>query len=90
VRDTLTLSPWLEVIRLGSDTFNFPEESAITRASPGVPELRWRAGVGALAALRDDLWLDAGSFFEHVRNDEFRSATRNNAGVSLAISWRHR
>jgi hypothetical protein len=88
VHERLTLSPWVELIHSGSDTYTFPETSSIVRTSSGLAEIRWRAGLGALATLRDSLWLDAGGFVEHVHNEGFQVARRDNVGLSLAVNWR--
>lgn len=88
VHEQLTLSPWMEVVRLGSDSFAFPDYSAIERVSSGLSELRWRTGVGVLAFAQNGMWVEGGGFAEHVRNDAFGLATRDNFGLSLAFSWR--
>jgi len=88
IHERLTLSPWTELIHIGSDTYIFPETAGIERASSGLAEIRWRAGIGALATVRDDLWLDAGGFFEHVHNEAFQITGRDNIGISLSVNWR--
>jgi hypothetical protein len=88
VRDTVVLTPWTELIRIGSNTYAFPEEDAITSASAGLAEIRWRAGLGALAFLNRGFWLDAGGFFEHVHNNAFQINRHDNVGVALSINWR--
>lgn len=88
LHERVTLSPWTELVHLGSDRYVFPETSGIERTSSGLSEIRWRAGLGTLATLRDDLWLDAAGFVEHVHNESFQIAARDNLGLSLSVNWR--
>jgi hypothetical protein len=88
VQERVMLTPWVELIHIGSGMYVFPESAAIFRAASGLAEIRWRTGLGAVALLTDALWLDANGFFEHVHNDAFQTATRSNAGLALNINWR--
>ena len=88
VHERVTLSPWTELIHIGSDTYVFPETSGIERTSSGLAEIRWRAGLSALATVRDNMWLEAGGFFERVHNEGFQTTARDNAGISLSVNWR--
>ena len=84
----VSVSPWSELIHIGSDVYVFPDNGPIYRSSSGLAEIRLRAGLRVIDALRSGLWLQADSFIEHVGNEAFRVATRNNAGVSLAVIWK--
>jgi len=85
----LSIAPWCEWVRTGSDTFFFPENAGISRATSGLAEFRTRAGLDAIARIEPDLWLRTGAFFEHVDNEAFQVATRNNAGLSLSVVWQN-
>ena len=88
-QDHLSIAPWCEWVRTGSDTFVFPENAGISRATSGLAEFRTRAGLDAIARIEPDLWLRTGAFFEHVDNEAFQVATRNNAGLSLSVVWQN-
>ena len=85
---TVSLSPWSEVIHIGSDFYAFPDNGPIYRTSSGLAEIRLRAGLRALGLLRPGLWLQTDSFVEHVGNEAFQVATRTNAGVSVTVIWK--
>ncbi len=87
-RETVWLSPWNELVRIGSDIYDFPENAAIARRSSGPVEFRWRAGLAVLGILHPRLWLQADSFVEHVGNEAFQLRTRINSGLSLSVMWR--
>jgi hypothetical protein len=84
----VSLSPWSEVIRIGSDVYDFPQDGPITRRSSGLAEIRLRAGLRVLGVLHRGLWLQTDSFIEHVGNEAFQVATRNNVGLSVTATWR--
>jgi len=83
----VSISPWSELIRIGSDIYNFPDPGPITRRSSGLAEIRLRSGLRVLGVLHRGLWLQTDSFIEHVGNEAFQVATRNNAGLSLTVIW---
>jgi hypothetical protein len=84
---TVSFSPWSEIVRNSSDVYDFPEHAAISRRSSSLAEFRLRGGLNVLAILRRGLWVQANSFLEHVDNEAFQVATRNNAGMSIAVTW---
>jgi hypothetical protein len=84
----VSISPWAEFIRIGSDVYDFPEHAAISRSSSGLAEIRSRAGLRVLGVLQPGLWMQAENFVEHVGNEAFQVSTRNNAGLSLTVIWR--
>ncbi len=83
----VSISPWAELIRIGSDVYDFPEHAAISRLSSGLAEIRSRAGLRVLGVLQPGLWMQAENFVEHVGNEAFQVSTRNNAGLSLTVIW---
>jgi hypothetical protein len=83
----VSISPWSELIRIGSDIYNFPDPGPITRRSSGLAEIRLRSGLRVLGVLHRGLWLQTDSFIEHVDNEAVQVATRNNAGLSLTVIW---
>lgn len=84
----VSISPWAEFIRIGSDVYDFPEDSAISRRSSGLAEIRSRSGLRVLGVLQPGLWLQVDNFVEHVGNEAFQVSKRNNAAASLTVIWR--
>lgn len=83
-----TLSPWLEIARLSSDTYTFVTDGPISRATAGVAEHRYRAGLRLRLPLPRGLRLEAETLVEQVDAAGFDpEAERANAGVSAALVW---
>jgi hypothetical protein len=86
--DRFALSPWLELARLSSDSYEFIVNGPINRISSGEDEARYRLGTRVLVPLHDGLWLDGDAAFERVDDFAFEAgAGRNNVGLTASIIW---
>jgi hypothetical protein len=86
MRDVIT--PWIEVARLGSDTFAFGN-GPIVRTGTGETELHFRAGVRARVPINDQLELDPEAAIEDVERFAFvPGAQRTNALLRATLVWR--
>jgi hypothetical protein len=87
VAGKLSISPWTEVARIGSDTYEFPEEAAISRVRSGLREYRLRGGVNMRAKVARQTWLRTDTFAERVQNAAFEPHNKMNAGLSVTLVW---
>jgi hypothetical protein len=82
------VTPWLEVVRLGSDKFGFIDHGPIFPVTYGIAEWRERLGARTVVPLRPKTWLEVNAFVEHVDNEEYvAGAQRENIGVTAAVIW---
>ena len=80
--------PWIEVARLGSDTFSFGD-GPIVRTSAGETELHFRAGVRVRVPINHELEVDPEAAIEDVERFAFvPGAQRTNALVRATLVWR--
>jgi hypothetical protein len=85
----VTLSPWLEIARLSSDTYTFVVDGPISLATKGVTEGRYRAATRLRVLLRPGLAVEGEALVEHVANAAFvRGATRENFGITSSLVWK--
>ena len=84
----VSVSPWSEVVRIGSDLYDFPENAAIRRRASGLAEVRLRAGLKLLGNLTDALRFEAGGFTERVHNEAFQLGSRTNMGLYVSLTAR--
>jgi len=84
----VTVRPWGEVAGLSSDTYTFVDHGPITRATVGVTERRYRAGLGGRLAIRRGWILETEAIVEHVSSFAFEpGAHRNNVGATASVIW---
>jgi hypothetical protein len=82
------LSPWVELARLSSDTYEFVNHGPINRISIGEDETRYRFGTHVRVPVRNGLWIEGDAMFERVEDFAFESGvSRNNAGMTASIVW---
>lgn len=80
--------PWVEVARLGSDTFSFGP-GTIVRTGSGETELHLRLGVRLRVSLGEHLEVEPEAMLEDVEREAFvPGARRINAVLRAALVWR--
>jgi hypothetical protein len=85
---TGSITPWLELATLSSDTYTFVLDGPISPDVRGPTERRYRAGAHAEQALTKHITVGAQAFIERVTGFAFDpSATTTNAGLSLHLRW---
>lgn len=86
--EPFTISPWLELARISSDTYQLVEHGPIFRTSSGIAELRYRIGARARVAPSPSLRLECRALFEHVDSFAFvAGAARDNLGIEMTMTW---
>jgi len=84
-----TLKPWLELVRLSSDTYQFVDFGPILRTGTGPHERRYRGGALLRMPLGANLQLATELLFEHVSGFEFvPGKSRENVGITASVVWR--
>ena len=83
----ISVTPWVEVARLASDTYSYGFHQPIDRVTEGQPELRYR--VGARSEWREvHSGVELGVIYEHVEDFAFvTGARRNSLGADLRIVY---
>jgi hypothetical protein len=85
------VAPWIELVRLSSDTYHQITHGPIVNDSTGIPEYRYRLGARVVVPLRPHTWIESSPFVEHVENFSFVSgAQRENIGITAALVWQPR
>jgi hypothetical protein len=84
----VTLTPWVEVARLSSDTYSYGFHEPIDRVTAGQPELRYRAG--ARVVTRETFaGVEVGVIYEHIEDFAFvTGARRNSIGADVKVTYR--
>jgi hypothetical protein len=83
-----TVSPWLEIARLSSDTYMFVVEGPISPATRGIEESRYRGGAQLRYFLSKDLRIEAGGLVERVNAEGFvQGAGRTNIALTASMVW---
>ena len=83
----ISVTPWVELARLASDTYSYGFHQPIDRVTEGQPELRYR--VGARSEWREvHSGVELGVIYEHVEDFAFvTGARRNSLGADLRIVY---
>ncbi len=81
--------PWIEVVRLASDTYTFVVDGPIQRTGDGTTERRFRIGVQARVPLAPGLELGPDLALEAVERAAFVPGARElNAMLRVELVWR--
>jgi capsule assembly protein Wzi len=82
------IQPWVELVRLSSDTYTFIVDGPILHRTRREAEWRYRVGARTVVPIRPDLAVDAQAWFEHVEHLAFVvGQRRENLGVIAALVW---
>jgi len=85
---THQIAPWIELVRLASDSYRFEHEGPIRRISGGQDEERFRVGARWIMPVREGLELGAEVMYEHVEDAGFvEGARRENLGANITAVW---
>lgn len=83
-----TLYPWLELVRLASDTYSAIEFGPLWRETRGNPEKRYRAGARLRVPLPHSARVDVEAMVERVHDFAYVDGeTRNAAGLVASFVW---
>ncbi|MEP6863411.1 MAG: capsule assembly Wzi family protein [Deltaproteobacteria bacterium] len=83
-----TFKPWLEVVRLASDTYSYGAGQPIVRTNDALAEFRYRVGLLATRRIDAHLHIDLDARAEHIEDFAFvRGADRNGIGADVALVW---
>lgn len=84
----LALTPWIELVRLSSDTYEFVDHGPILHTEARTPEDRYRLGGRARYVITPQIRAEAELSCERVTNVAFEpGANRNNIGLLLTMTW---
>lgn len=82
-----SLTPWVELVRLASDTYTYDFHQPIVRTNDGLAEFRVRVGLRGTHAISAHLRLEAGALTETIFHVGFTHAERHSVGADLVLAW---
>jgi Capsule assembly protein Wzi len=84
---TITVAPWVEVVRLSSATYSYGLDQPIDRVTAGQAEMRYR--VGAHVVTREThAGVEIGALYEHIEDFAFvTGARRNSIGADVKVTY---
>ncbi|MEO8843501.1 MAG: hypothetical protein ABI591_19380 [Kofleriaceae bacterium] len=87
IEPKISVTPWVEVAQLASDTYSYGFHQGIDRVTAGQAELRYRVGAHLETRVtHEGVELDV--IYEHIEDFAFvTGARRNSLGADLTIVW---
>lgn len=82
------VTPWVEYVRLSSDTYSYAYHQPIDRLTEGPVERRYRAGAFATYALDRHVRIEASVLGEVIDHFGFTGPTRHSIGGDVTVAWR--
>jgi hypothetical protein len=88
VRDDVSVSPWVELARLRSDSYDFVVDGPIDQTATGSDEGRFRLGATGRWSLSHGVHLSGEIMFEHIDDFAFEPGVgRNGSALITSIEW---